>query len=162
MMLLYSPNKLFLAPGVTLLAMGLAIHAAVLLGLVRFGGRPASGVTAVFATIFSVVGFEILSLGLHTKTYSWTRRFDRDNRTLASFYRRFTLETGLLLGAALVVTGGAVLAAIVVEWMRSDLLPLPHPEWASFAATLVIFGCSTLFSSLFISAMSMTRREDAA
>jgi hypothetical protein len=46
--------------------------------------------------------------------------------------------------------------------MRSDLLPLPHPEWASFGATLVIIGCSTLFSSLFISAMSMTRREDPA
>ncbi|MGH7512016.1 MAG: glycosyltransferase family 2 protein [Gemmatimonadales bacterium] len=162
MMLLYSPNKLFLAPGATLLALGLAIHAAVLLGIVRFGGRPASGVTAVFATIFSVVGFEILSLGLHTKTYSWSRRFDRDNRALAGFYRRFSLETGLLLGSALVLLGGAVLVAIVVEWMRSDLLPLPHPEWASFAATLVIIGSSTLFSSLFISAMSMTRREDSA
>ena len=162
MMLLYSPNKLFVAPGATLLMLGLAIHLAVLLGLVRFGGRPASGVTAVFATISSVVGFEILSLGLHTKTYSWSRRFDRDNRALARFYRRFSLETGLLLGAALVVAGGAVLATIVVEWMRSDLLPLPHPEWASFGATLVIIGCSTLFSSLFISAMSMTRREDPA
>ena len=162
MMLLYSPNKLFLAPGATLLGLGLAIHAAVLLGLVRFGGRPASGVTAVFATIFSVVGFEILSLGLHTKTYSWSRRFDRDNRTLAGFYRRFSLETGLLIGSALALLGGAILVAIVVEWMRSDLLPLPHPEWASFAATLVIIGCSTLFSSLFISAMSMTRREDPA
>jgi len=162
MMLLYSPNKLFVAPGATLLMLGLAIHLAVLLGLVRFGGRPASGVTAVFATISSVVGFEILSLGLHTKTYSWSRRFDRDNRALAGFYRRFSLETGLLLGAALVVAGGAVLATIVVEWMRSDLLPLPHPEWASFGATLVIIGCSTLFSSLFISAMSMTRREDPA
>jgi glycosyltransferase involved in cell wall biosynthesis len=162
MMLLYSPNKLFVAPGATLLALGLAIHLAVLLGVVRFGGRPASGVTAVFATIFSVVGFEILSLGLHTKTYSWTRRFDRDNAALARFYGRFSLETGLLLGAALVLLGGVVLTAIVVEWMRSDLLPLPHPEWASFAATLVIIGCSTLFSSLFISAMSMTRREGAA
>jgi glycosyltransferase involved in cell wall biosynthesis len=162
MMLLYSPNKLFLAPGATLLALGLAIHVAVLLGLVRFGGRPASGVTAVFATIFSVVGFEILSLGLHTKTYSWTRRFDRHNEALAGFYRRFSLETGLLLGATLMVLGGGVLAAIVVEWMRSDLLPLPHPEWASFAATLVIIGCSTLFSALFISAMSMTRRGDGA
>ena len=70
MMLLYSPNKLFLAPGATLLVLGLAVHLAVLLGLVRFGGRPAAGVTAVFATIFSVVGFEILSLGLHAKTYS--------------------------------------------------------------------------------------------
>lgn len=162
MMLLYSPNKLFLAPGGTLLALGLLIHLAVLLGLVRFGGRPAAGVTAVFATIFSVVGFEILSLGLHTKTYSWSRRFDRDNQALAAFYRRFKLETGLLLGAGLVAVGGAILVAAVTEWLRSDLLPLPHPEWASFAATLVIIGCSTLFSSLFISAMSMSRPQDAA
>jgi glycosyltransferase involved in cell wall biosynthesis len=162
MMLLYSPNKLFLAPGATLLLLGLAVHLAVLLGLVRFGGRPAAGVTAVFATIFSVVGFEILSLGLHAKTYSWSRRFDRDNRTLAAFYRHFTLESGLLLGAGLIGGGGAILVAIIVEWLRSNLLPLPHPEWVSFAATLVIIGCSTLFSSLFISAMSMSRQEDAA
>jgi glycosyltransferase involved in cell wall biosynthesis len=162
MMLVYSPNKLFLAPGTALLGLGLLIHLAVLLGLVRFGGRPAGGVTAVFATIFSVVGFEILSLGLHAKTYSWSRRFDRDNRALATFYQRFTLETGLLLGSGLVVGGVAILVAIVAEWMRSDLLPLPHPEWASFAATLVIVGCSTLFSSLFISAMSMSRPQDSA
>jgi glycosyltransferase involved in cell wall biosynthesis len=162
MMLLYSPNKLFLAPGATLLVTGMLLHLAVLLGLVRFGGRPASGVTAVFATIFSVVGFEILSLGLHTKTYSWTRRFDSDNPALSAFYRRFKLETGLVLGAALMLAGGAILVAIVAEWMRSDLLPLPHPEWASFAATLVIIGCSTLFSSLFISAMSISRPRDHA
>jgi glycosyltransferase involved in cell wall biosynthesis len=162
MMLLYSPNKLFLAPGVTLLVLGLAIHLAVLLGLVRFGGRPAAGVTAVFATIFSVVGFEILSLGLHAKTYSWSRRFDRDNRALAAFYGHFKLETGLLLGAGLIAGGGAILVAVIVEWLRSDLLPLPHPEWVSFAATLVIIGCSTLFSSLFISAMSISRPRDAA
>jgi glycosyltransferase involved in cell wall biosynthesis len=162
MMLLYSPNKLFLAPGATLLVVGLAVHLAVLLGLVRFGGRPASGVTAVFATIFSVVGFEILSLGLHAKTYSWSRRFDRDNRALATFYGHFRLETGLLLGAGLIAGGGAILIAIIVEWLRSDLLPLPHPEWVSFAATLVIIGFSTLFSSLFISAMSISRPQDAA
>ncbi len=160
MMLLYSPNQLFFVPGATLLVVGLLIHLAVLLGLVRFGGRPAAGVTAVFATIFSVVGFEILSLGLHAKTYSWSRRFDRDNRLLTGFYHRFKLEGGLLLGAGMVAAGLAILIAIVVEWVSSDLLPLPHPEWASFAATLVILGSSTIFSSLFISAMSMTRPED--
>lgn len=162
MMLLYSPNKLFLAPGATLLILGLVIHLAVLLGLMRFGGRPAAGVTAVFATIFSVVGFEILNLGLHAKTYSWSRRFDRDNRALAAFYARFRLETGLLLGAGLILAGGGILVAIIVEWLRSDLLPLPHPEWVSFGATLMILGCSTLFSSLFISAMSISRPQDAA
>jgi hypothetical protein len=117
-------------------------------------------VTAVFATILSVVGFQILSLGLHAKTYSWSRRFDRDNRLLATFYRRFKLEGGLLLGGGLVLGGVAILAAIMVEWVRSDLLPLPHPEWASFGATMVILGFSTIFSSLFISAMSMSRSGD--
>ena len=160
MMLLYSPNKLFFVPGTILLASGMLLHLSVLLGLVRFGGRPAAGVTAVFATILSVVGFQILSLGLHAKTYSWSRRFDRDNSQLASFYRRFKLEGGLLLGGGLVLGGVAILAAILVEWVRSDLLPLPHPEWASFGATMVILGFSTIFSSLFISAMSMSRPED--
>jgi len=162
MMLLYSPNQLFLAPGALLLGLGLIIHVAVLLGLVHFGGRPASGVTAVFATIFSVIGFEILSLGLHTKTYSWSRRFDRDNRALASFYRHFKLETGLLLGGGLMAAGAVILAINLVEWLRSALLPPAHPEWISFAATLVIIGASTLFSSLFISAMSMSRPRDDA
>ena len=160
MMLLYSPNKVFVIPGATLLLLGMVVHFAVLLGVVRFGGRPAAGVTAVFATIASVVGFQILSLGLHTKTYSWSRRFDSDNAALASFYRHFTLETGLLLGGGLVLVGGAILTTILVKWLQSDLLPLPHPEWVSFAATLVIIGCSTLFSSLFISAMSMSRLRD--
>jgi glycosyltransferase involved in cell wall biosynthesis len=159
MMVLYSPNIVFLLPGSVLLVLGLAIHLAVLLGIVRWDGRPAAGVTGVFGTIFSVVGFQILSLGLHTKTYSWSRRFDRHNRLLEKFYHRFPLETGLLLGAALMLMGGAVLGALVLEWLRSALLPLPHPEWASFGATLVIIGCSTLFSSLFISAMSMKRQD---
>ena len=46
MMLLYSPNKLFLAARRHCCS-GSAwrIHLAVLLGLVRFGGRPAAGVT---------------------------------------------------------------------------------------------------------------------
>lgn len=68
MMLLYSPNKVFFVPGATLLVLGMLVHLAVLLGVVRFGGRPAAGVTAVFATIASVVGFQILSLGLHTRS----------------------------------------------------------------------------------------------
>ena len=159
MMLLYSPNQLFLVPGSVLLSLGLLLHVAVLLGLVRFGGRPAAGVTAVFATVLSVVGFEILSLGLHAKTYSWSRRFDHDNRFLSGFYGRFTLETGLLAGLGLALAGLGILATIVVEWVKSDLLPLPHPEWASFGATLTILGLSTVFSSLFISAMSMRRPE---
>jgi glycosyltransferase involved in cell wall biosynthesis len=159
MMLLYSPNKLFFVPGGVLLGLGLVLHLAVLLGLVHFGGRPAAGVTSVFATVFSVIGFEILSLGLHAKTYSWSRRFDPDNTALVRFYDLFQLEKGLLIGAGLSAIGSMILVLLVIQWFKSELVPLPHPEWASFAATLVIIGVSTMFSSLFISAMSMRRQE---
>jgi hypothetical protein len=113
--------------------------------------------TGIFGTIFSVAGFQILSLGLHAKTYSWSRRFDADNRVLAVFYDWFRLETGMLLGASLLLVGGAILGLLVWEWITSGFAPLPHPEWGSFGATLVIIGGGTIFSSLFISAMSMKK-----
>jgi glycosyltransferase involved in cell wall biosynthesis len=159
MMLLYSPNQIFIWPGILLFALGMLIHTTMLFGLITWDGRPAAGVTGVFATIFSVIGFQILSLGLHVKTYSWTRRFEERNVVLDTFYRYFKLETGLALGCSLLAVGGSILVFLIVQWLRSSLLPLPHPEWASFAASLVIIGCGTLFTSLFISAMSMSKRE---
>jgi hypothetical protein len=48
----------------------------------------------------------------------------------------------------------------VIEWLRSELLPLLHPEWASFGAMVIILGFSTVFSPLFIPAVSMSRREN--
>lgn len=160
MMLLYCPNKVFLAPGIILLTLGMLIHILVLLGVVQYEGRSLGVVTGIFGTIFSVVGFEILSLGLHAKTYSWSRRFDRHNPKLKKFYKIFKLETGLLFGVTLLTAGSLILTRIVWLWLQSNLAPLPNPEWASFAATLVILGLGTMFSSLFISAMSMKKVED--
>lgn len=157
MMLLYCPNKLFLLPGSILLTVGMFIHLAMLLGLVQYGNRPLGPVTGIFATIFSVVGFMILSLGLQAKTYSWSRRFDKDNPTLEKFYKLFKLEAGLVLGAGMILIGSLVLTYVVIEWLKSNLLALPNPAWTSFAATLVIVGFGIVFSSLFISAMSMKK-----
>jgi hypothetical protein len=56
--------------------------------------------------------------------------------------------------------GLAILAVIVIEWLGSERLPLPHPERASSGAKMVIPGFRTVFSSLFISAGSMSRREN--
>ena len=157
MMLLYCPNKVFLLPGSILLGIGILIHLVMLLGLVQYWGRPLGAVTGIFATIFSIVGFMILSLGLHAKTYSWSRRFDKDNPTLERFYKFFKLEAGLVLGAGMILIGSLILSYVVIGWLKSNLLALPNPAWTSFAATLVIVGFGVVFSSLFISAMSMKK-----
>jgi glycosyltransferase involved in cell wall biosynthesis len=157
MMLIYCPNKVFFLPGLIAIALGLGAHFLSLAGLVRFNAQPLGTVTGIFGTIFSVTGFQMLSLGLHVKTYSWSRRFDADNPNLARFYDWFKLETGLFLGFLLLLVGGAILSVLVLEWIQSGFGPLRTPEWVSFGATLVIVGTGTIFSSLFISAMSMKR-----
>jgi glycosyltransferase involved in cell wall biosynthesis len=157
MMLVYCPNKVLFIPGVLALALGLFAHFISLIGVIRFNGQPLGTMTGIFGTILSVAGFQILSLGLHAKTYSWSRRFDADNRVLAVFYDWFRLETGMLLGASLLLVGGTILGLLVWEWIMSGFAPLPRPEWGSFGATLVIMGGGTIFSSLFISAMSMKK-----
>ena len=155
MMLLYCPNKVFTWPGTALFCLGALIHAAQLVGLVTWDGRPAAGVTGVFATISTVMGFHVLSLGVHVKTYSWSRRFDKENKLLEWCSAHFNLETGLALGFALLSVGGIILAILVVQWLNGQLLPLPNPEWASLGATLILIGSGTLFSSLLIAAMSI-------
>ncbi len=157
MMLVYCPNKIFFVPGLLALALGLFAHFVSLMGVIQLNGQPLGTVTGIFGTIFSVAGFQILSLGLHAKTYSWSRRFDIGNKSLAVFYDWFRLETGLLLGAGLLLVGGMILGFLVWKWITSGFVPLPHPEWGSFGATLVIMGGGTIFSSLFISAMSMKK-----
>jgi glycosyltransferase involved in cell wall biosynthesis len=157
MMLIYCPNKVFLLPGIMAIVLGLGAHFLSLAGLVRFHGEPLGTVTGIFGTIFSVTGFQILNLWLHAKTYSWSRRFDADNPNLVRFYDWFKLETGLFLGFLLLLAGGAILSVLVFDWVQSDFGPLRTPEWVSFGATLVIVGAGTIFSSLFISAMSMKK-----
>ena len=157
MMLVYCPNKVFFLPGVVSLALGFAAHLVSLAGLVQFNGKPLGTATGIFGTIFSVVGFQIVSLGLHAKTYSWSRRFDKNNKGLGAFYDWFRLETGLLLGGGILLIGVGLLGFLVWEWAQSGFLPLSRPEWASLGATCVIIGGGTIFSSLFISAMSMKK-----
>ena len=159
MMLLYCPNKVFLWPGGVLFVLGFLLHVGELFGLVTWDGRPAAGVTGVFATIFTVLGFQVLTLGLHAKTYSWSRRFDKENAALEWLYDHFKLEAGLVLGGGLFTLGAIILAALVLQWLNQQMLPLPKPELASLGTTLVLVGCSTVFSSLFISAMSISKES---
>lgn len=157
MMVLYCPNKVFIFPGVFLLSLGFIIHMITLFGLVSYQGRSLGVGTAIFGTIFSVLGFQIATLGLCAKTYSWSRRFDKENAFLERFYKYFNLEGGLSLGGFLILLGGGALGHYFSQWLHADMIPLAHPERVAFAATLVILGFNTFFSALFISTMSIRK-----
>ncbi len=156
-MVLYSPNHIFLGPGISMVVLGMAVHALTLLNLIHIGDVRVEEQIAIVGTIFSVLGVEVLSLWLHAKTYSFSRRFEKENTFLLGFYGLFTLEMGLILGSVMTFGGLVILAIIFAAWLRQEVLFGGNPAWMPFAATLIMIGTMTCFSSLFISAMSITR-----
>jgi glycosyltransferase involved in cell wall biosynthesis len=158
MMLLYSPNQLFVVPGLVIFSLGVLLMLIALTGWVTYHGRALGMGASVGSTLLCLLGFQILNLGLHAKTYSWSRRFDENNQKLKSFYARFTLEKGILLGLVMSLSGSVLLVALVFQWFQSDLRPLLHPELLSVALLLIVIGTQIVFSSLFISAMSIGKR----
>lgn len=156
-MILYSPNHVFLVPGITMLVIGALVHGVTLLNIWRFGNIRMEEEVAVIGTIFSVLGVEVVSLWLHAKTYSWSRRFEKENVFLGGFYGLFNLETGLVLGVAMVIAGLIIIGGTLIAWMQGQEMFGGNPAWVPFAATLIMIGAMTCFTSLFISAMSITR-----
>lgn len=159
MMLLYCPNAVFLWPGAMLMLLGILIHLTGLLGVLQSDGKAMDLAVGICATILSVIGFEVLSLGLHAKTYSWSRRFNKNNPSLQKFYRIFKLETGLLLGLGMILSGSVMLILSLAQSLESNALNAQATSLIFIAATLIMIGCGTMFSTVFISAMSMKKLE---
>ncbi len=145
----------------TLFLLGVLVHAIVLYGLFHSEGRCLGQVSSVVGSVLSVVGVQTLLPGLHAKTHSWSRRFDPNQQFLVSFYRTFNLEAGLLLGGTMASAGAIVFAVITWNGLNPDLCHCLIRNELLVGGTLVIIGLSVLFSSIFISAMSITKDNEA-
>lgn len=156
MMLLYCPNKVFIGPGFFLLFVGFLMH---FISILNYGidNILSTFILGFLANVSSIIGFQIVSLGLHAKSYSWSRRFEQDNKMLKTFYQHFNLESGLLAGMCLIMIG--LVISIYQLFFQGRLLQLDSSmvAYLSLAATLIFVGSGTIFSSLFISAMSIRR-----
>lgn len=160
-MLLYSPTALFVLPGLFFLVLGLAGLIVLLPGAIVIGGRVFDIHFMILASMFTILGIEVLTVGLYAKTYSLTAHFDEDDPILRSFYRHFTLEKGLVAGLVLFAVGFAADAYILGKWISRGFGALDEVRTALFALTFVVIGVQTIFASFFLSILSIRRgRED--
>ena len=150
-MLLYSPNWLFLVPGLALLLFGLLALVALLPGPLPLGGHAWDVHAMVLAALCTVLGMQVLTMGLSAKAYSYRHRFDPHDRLIRRFYRHFSLERGLLLGLVLFAGGLAINVAILAVWLDRATGPLDAVRPALAAATLMIVGTQIIFSSFLLS-----------
>jgi hypothetical protein len=155
-MLLLSPTPLFLAPGLAMIVLGLVGLGALLPGPVQIGGTTFDFHFMFVASALAILGVQLVVLGLAAKAFARAELHVSD-RWLAFLDRWFTLERGLLIGAAVLAAGLGVNAWILMDWLGAGRGALFAVRPALVGLTLLVVGAQLVFGSFFISVV----RDDA-
>jgi len=153
-MLLYSPSWLYFAPGIFLLLLGFAGMLVLASGPVNVFGRPWQIHTMLAFVTATILGAQIVQLGVFARTYAVTRYGERDP-VMETLWRHVRLEHGLLAGAGLFAAGVGILVAIFVSWAHRGFGPLGHEYATALGFTLVALGVQVVFGSFFIGVLTM-------
>ena len=157
-MLLYAPNWLFLLPGMLLMGLGLALVFWLLPGERHLTRHVIVDMhSMIFGMIFTLMGAQIISIGLFAKVFSYSERFDRDPISLKRALRGVTLEDGLLIGAILLLAGLGGDANVAWDWAKSGFGPLFRVREILFWSMWLFLGVQIIFSSFFLSMLGISR-----
>lgn len=161
-MLLYSPTWLFLVPGMLLLLVGMAFGARLQMGPWKVGPFGFDTNTMLVCSMCQVVGLQIFFFGIFTRVFAISEGLlPKTANPLDRLYKWFTLERGVLLGLLIFLAGLAKLIMAVLYWKGANFGALSYP--ASLrqvipAVTLITVGVQVIFSSFFLSILSLPRK----
>lgn len=157
-MLLYCPVWLYFIPGMIGFMAGMLVLLLLLKGPLLFLGRYWDIHIMVFASVISILSYQVLNLGIYAHTFAIGQGFLRYDRFTRLFQRNFTLEKGLALGVFLFALGLAINLFIFMEWFSKHFGALYRIRESILAMTLLVIGLQTIFSSFFISLLFLKRR----
>ena len=122
-------------------------------------GRPWDIHVMIFASMLSILSYQIINLGVYAHTFGIRHGLLRYDRITLTFQRFFTLEKGLVLGGAVFLAGLIMIISIVVEWFVKDFGALYRMMESILAMTFIVIGLQTMFSSFFISLLFVEKAE---
>ena len=160
-LLMYSPRWLFLFPGLALMILGLGLTVWLLpaerpLGHVNLGVD-----TLAYAAAAILLGFQLVFFGVAAKVFAITEGLLPDDESFSKWFQYITLETGLIAGVVLVLTGIGIAVSSVVSWSHAGYGPLPPVEMMRRtlpAMLCLMLGTEICFASFFLSLLGLKRR----
>jgi glycosyltransferase involved in cell wall biosynthesis len=159
---LYSPRWLFLYPGLFLMVAGLLVGLWLIPGPRTIGDVTLDVQTLLFAALAVVVGFQSVQFALLSKVFAISEGLLPEDPRLTRLFRYVTLETGLIVGAVLVVVGAAGAVYALTNWGVSsdfgDLDPSESLRVTIPSVTAIALGAQVVLGSFFLSLLGLGRR----
>ena len=157
-MLLYSPSWLYLVPGAILLGLGLVGMIVLATGPVDVFGRSWQIHTMLGFVALTLIGAQVIQLGVFARTYARVRIGERDP-FLDRLGRGLRLEHGLLAGGALVLLALVGLVAVGAEWAFEGFGTLGRAYETALLATVLGLGIQVIFGAFFLALLVMPLRR---
>jgi glycosyltransferase involved in cell wall biosynthesis len=162
-MLLFSPRWLFLYPGLTLFAAGFFVGAVLETGRKYIGTVSFDIHTLLLAGFACLIGYQLVVFAVFTKVFAMQQGFHPPNPTYSAWFRVIKLETGLLIGALMLLAGVLGTVVAVLSWGAGGfgaLDPRVTMREVIPAAVLLTLGVQTIFASFFLSILGMEDEPD--
>jgi glycosyltransferase involved in cell wall biosynthesis len=159
-MLLYSPDWLFILPGMLLFILGLIGFTILLPKPFTVGAITFDLSSLVVFSSATLIGVQILGFGILIKIYAINSGIWPGHERWMRFARGRSIDLGLLLGTLFLLFGLTVLFLAVADWRDAKFAALNYQEslrTTITAVTAIAFGLQTLFTSFAIAMVGMKK-----
>lgn len=158
---LYSPRWLFLYPGLLLMLAGVFVSLWLLPGARSLGSVTFDIDTLLYAASAIVIGFQAVSFSLFTKIFAISEGLLPTDNRLDRIFKYVTLETGLIIGAVLLLAGFGMSLYAVSSWGAhsfGNLEPTKILRIVIPSVTALMIGSEIILSSFFLSVLGLKRK----
>jgi hypothetical protein len=157
-MLLYSPSWLYLVPGSLMLLLGIVGMVVLAAGPIDLFGRTWQIHTMLGFVALTLIGAQVIQLGVFARTYARVRIGERD-LLLERLSRHLRLEHGIFVGVLLVFLSIAGLTAVGVEWAANGFGALGRAYETALLITGLGLGIQIVFGAFFLALLTMPLRR---
>jgi glycosyltransferase involved in cell wall biosynthesis len=162
-MLMYCPRWLFLYPGTMLFVMGTVFFLMILAkGSIKIGGISFESNSLLIAGMSVLIGFQLVSFYIFTKVFAVTEGFLPKDLVTTKFTGIFSLEFGVILGAAFFIVGSFILGNALLKWQQVGFGGLPQSVKLNQvipAIIMMLLGLQVVLSSFFVSILELRRKS---
>jgi hypothetical protein len=160
-MTLFSPNWLFLYPGLALVILGMCAGAVLLKQPIYVGGVRFSVDSLIYCAMVIEIGFQAILFALLSRTYAIQEGLFPKPARPSLFDRVFTLEKGIILGTAMIILGMLLFFNAIGLWAGADfgLLEFEHVTRIVISSSLLMsLGFEIVLTSFLLSILKLNVR----